>query len=160
MFAAVFVLGACSSEPAIENLSTAADLESAAIERGLVRDPDATAIVGLYARDTDRVCIVPDGRGLRIGAFVDYGDDVTCSGAGSLTRSGERLRVDLGAGCAFDARYDGERIGFPAAMPAACANLCAKRASFAALEAVRLSDSQSEARAMRDADHKLLCRTG
>jgi hypothetical protein len=151
------MLAACSSEPQ-SNVSSAPDLESAAIERGLVRDPADTTMIGLYARDTDRVCIVPDGYGFRIGAFVDYGEGITCTGAGRVSRAGERLRVDLGSGCSFDAKFDGDRIGFPGSVPDACVKLCGGRASFAALAASRLSESGSEAASMRDGRGRLLCR--
>jgi hypothetical protein len=153
------VLAACSPDAATDNVSTAPDLESAAIERGLVRDPDARSITGLYARDTDRVCIVPDGGGHRIGAFVDYGDGIGCSASGRASQAGERLRIDLGDGCEFEARFDGERVTFPAIVPGACARRCTRRASLAALTTRRLSDSVSEGRAMRDGGNRLLCRT-
>jgi hypothetical protein len=134
------------------------DLESAAIDRGLIPDPKDTDIVGLFARDTDRVCIVKAGTAYRIGAYVDYGDRIGCSGAGTVTRSGEALHVELGSeACSFDARFEGERIAFPGALPEGCARLCARRASFAGLEAARLSGSIAEARAMRDANGKQLC---
>ena len=149
----------CPSLPGTNDAtSNAPDLEAAAIERGLVRDPKDTTMTGLYARDTDRVCIVPDGYGHRIGAFVDYGDGITCSGTGKVSRAGQRLRVDFGDGCGFDATFDGDRIGFPGSVPDACTKLCERRASFAALDASRLSESESEAASMRDAKGRLLCR--
>ncbi len=135
------------------------DLEKAAIERGLVRDPKDTEIAGLYARDTDRICIVPDRQlGHRIGAFVDYGDGITCSGAGTVSQVGEALHVEFaGAQCAFDARFDGDKIRFPGALPEGCDKLCTRRASFAGLEVARLSESAAEAAAMRDASGRRPC---
>lgn len=135
----------------------APDLETAAILRGLVRDPADVDVAGLYARDTDRVCVVRQGADYRIGAYVDYGDGLGCNGAGTLTRSGERLRVTLGEGCGFDARFDGDRIAFPVTVPDGCTKLCGRRASFAALSAVRLSESAAEAATMRDARGRLPC---
>jgi hypothetical protein len=135
----------------------APDLETAAMLRGLVRDPGDVDVAGLYARDTDRVCVVRQGGGYRVGAYVDYGEGIACSGAGTLARSGERLTVALGKGCEFDARFDGDRIVFPATVPASCARLCGGRASFAALNATRLSDSPAEAAAMRDVGGGLPC---
>lgn len=136
----------------------APDLESAAIARGLVRDPARVDPTGLYARDTDRLCIVPDGGAYRIGAFVDYGEGIACNGAGTARRAGGVLRISLADGkCSFDARYDGDRITFPARMPEACAVLCAQRASLAALDVRRLGESVSEAAAMRDARGRLPC---
>jgi len=140
----------------------ASDLESAAISAGIIPDPNATDITGLYARDTDRVCIVPDRLDFRIGAFVDYGDQQTCSGSGTVTRVGELLHVrfDGADGCDFEARFDGDRIVFPGRLPAACGKVCARRASLAALNVERLSESVSEAATLRDARGRLLCGSG
>jgi hypothetical protein len=152
----VLLLSACSQAPPGPPVSQAADLETAAIERGLVRDPASVSLDGLYARDTDRLCIV----GERIGVSVDYRDGVHCSGAGRVERSDERLRVDLGRGCSFEAHYDVDRIVFPAVTPEQCRRMCNGRASFAALEVSRLSSSIAEAATMRDARGRLPCRTG
>lgn len=115
--AALFLLAACSGGGHGNQSATPQDLESAAIERGLVRDPAETDLTGLYARDTDRVCVVRKGDSYRIGAFVDYGDGLSCTGTGAVTRSGETLAVTLtgknGVSCSFDARFDGEHIRFP-----------------------------------------------
>ena len=144
-----------------KNDSQPQDLETAAIERGLVRDPSDTGLTGLYARDTDRVCIVQKGSSYRIGAFVDYGDGLSCTGTGAVTRAGETLSVKLtgkgGVTCIFDARFTGDRITFPANVPPECAKFCSQRASFAALDVERLSESAAEARALRSAEGKRLC---
>jgi hypothetical protein len=158
----LLLLSACTSSKAPENAAVPEDLEKAAIERGMVRDPRDTEIAGLYARDTDRVCIVPDGQGYKIGAFVDYGDKITCSGSGTVARVGEKLRIELGSGegedkCGFNARFDGDKIYFPGNVPDACAKLCARRASYAGLEVARMSESTAEAAAMRDSAGRQLC---
>ena len=153
----LLALAACSGGQG-GNAQAPQDLESAAIERGLVRDPDDSDLTGLYARDTDRICIARTGSTYRIGAFVDYGDRITCSGTGTVERDGETLRVALGKdGCSFDAQYDGDRIKFPGVLPDACKALCARRASFTGLEVTRLSESAAEAAAMRDAGGRRLC---
>jgi hypothetical protein len=155
------LLAACSGGPSGNQPASPPDLESAAVERGLVRDPGDTDVTGLYARDTDRVCVVKQGGSYRIGAFVDYGDGLSCTGIGTARRSGGTLSVELkgksGAACAFDARFDGERIVFPANMPDACVKLCGPRASFAALDVERLSESAAEAGALRTAEGTRLC---
>lgn len=158
-FALLLLLGACHGAPP-ENAAVPEDLEKAAIERGMVRDPADTDIAGLYSRDTDRVCIVPDGQGYKIGAFVDYGDKITCSGSGTVTRVGGKLRIELGSGdngCGFDAKFDGDKIYFPGNVPDSCARLCARRASYAGLEVTRMSESAAEAGAMRDSSGRQLC---
>ncbi|MDP5278506.1 hypothetical protein Q9Q95_06180 [Sphingomonas sp. DG1-23] len=157
-FALLLALAACSGGKTGDNAEAPQDLESAAIERGLVRDPDDGDLTGLYARDTDRVCVVRSGSSYRIGAYVDYGDRITCSGAGSVERDGAMLEITLGKdGCRFDAQYDGDRIKFPGALPDACKKLCARRAAFTGLEVTRLSESSAEAAAMRDASGRRLC---
>lgn len=153
----LLLLASCPSRPATIVVPRAPDLETAAVARGLVRDPRDRDPTGLYARDTDRLCIVPQGGGFRVGAVVDYGDGLSCNGAGRASRSGGALRIDLGPNCAFDARFDGDRIDFPARLPEGCAALCARTASFAALGVDRLSESISEAAAMRDAKGALPC---
>jgi hypothetical protein len=156
--ALLLALAACSGDKGGDNAKQPQDLESAAIERGLVRDPDDSDLTGLYARDTDRVCVVRSGSAYRIGAYVDYGDRITCSGTGSVERDGAMLKITLGEdGCSFDAQYDGDRIKFPGALPDACKKLCARRAAFTGLEAARLSESAAEAAAMRDAGGRRLC---
>jgi hypothetical protein len=159
--ALLFALAACGGgQKVAQNAAEPQELETAAIERGMIRDPRDTEIAGLYARDTDRVCIVRQGDGYRIGAFVDYGDKITCSGSGNVTRVGEKLHIQLGNEadeCSFDARFDGDKIYFPGNVPDGCTKLCARRASYAGLEVSRLSESEAEARAMRDAQGKALC---
>lgn len=142
--------------------STAPDLESAAIAAGVIADPANTDITGLFARDTDRVCLVPDRLNYRIGVFVDYGDQQQCSGTGSVSRVGETLHIDFKSapGCDFEARFEGDRILFPGKLPEACEKLCSRRASMAALDVRRLSDSVSEASTLRDAKGRMLCTVG
>ena len=159
---ATLLLAACSGGAPQPGASpTPPSLESAAIERGIVRDPKASDVTGLYARDTDRLCVVPDGTAYRVGAFVDYGDKVSCTGRGTAARSGATLAIEFkgrnGETCSFDAKFDGDRITFPANVPDACAKLCGPRASFAALEVERLSESAAEAEALRSAEGVRLC---
>lgn len=151
-------LAGCSQAPgAADEADAGPALERAAIAAGVVRDPASTDIAGLYARDTDRVCIVAGSVGYRIGATVDYGGGQNCSARGTVARSGDALSVDLGGGCAFDARLDGSTIAFPGRLPAACDRLCTDRASLTALEADLQSDAAAEASALRDARGKPLC---
>lgn len=155
---AALLLAACSGAEA-PNAQQPQDLESAAIERGLVRGPEGGDIAGVYARDTDRLCIVRQGDGHSIGVTVDYGDGNACSASGTLDRSGARLRVRLGNGeaCSFTARIEGETIRFPGALREGCKSFCRGRATLTAIEATRTSDSAAEAAALRDAAGRQLC---
>jgi hypothetical protein len=160
--AVLLLASGCHRDPAptasVQGKS-ATGLEEAAIQAGVIHDPDDSDITGLYARDTDRVCVVPGATAYRIGVFVDYGDQLSCGGSGTATRVGETLHVDMDGAerCSFDAHFDGDRIAFPGRVPDACGKICSRRASIAALEVDRLSESVSEASTLRDGKGKLLC---
>ncbi len=154
--ALLLLLAACSSQRA-EDSGSGTALEAAAIARGVVRDPAATSATGLYAREGDRLCLIERGDTTRIGAFIDYGDGIGCTGHGGAIRDGDRLRVDFGRGCRFVAGFDGDHVRFPGALPAACERLCTRRASLAGLALDRLSGSASEAEALRDPKGRALC---
>lgn len=155
------MLAACSSGSGEPTKPLPPDLEAAAVERGLVRDPADRDVTGVYARDTDRLCVVKQGGRFRIGALVDYGEGLNCSGEGTARRSGGTLSIELKGGrgdsCAFEARFDGERISFPANLPDGCAKLCGNTASLAALDVERLSESAAEAAALRTPDGNRPC---
>ncbi len=156
----VALLAACSgNQPHPKPTATPNSLEAAAIEAGIVADPANTDPTGLYRRDRDRICIVPSATAFRIGIYVDYGETLYCSGEGEATRAGETLHVELTSapGCSFDARFEGDRITIPGRIPDACQKACSERASLSGLIAERLSDSPSEAAALRDGKGKLLC---
>lgn len=148
-------LAACDRAPPAPD-TPGARLESAAIARGLVADPAKQTPIGSWANDTDHLCIVPDAAGLRIGASVDYGEGQACAASGAVERRGDTLDVVFGS-CRFGARFEGDRISFPAALPPACARACIGRASLAALSVERLSDSASEAATLRAPGGRLLC---
>ncbi len=122
-----------------------------------MRDPDDASLAGLYARDTDRLCLIGDGGTYRIGALVDYGQGMDCSGRGTATRADTVLRIELEKGCAFDATIADERIVFPARLPATCKALCRSRASLGALTVDRMSGVDAEALALRDPRGRMLC---
>ncbi|MDF0488581.1 hypothetical protein PX554_10610 [Sphingomonas sp. H39-1-10] len=159
----LLVAGCSRAEPPPEgNAAAPTDLEAAAIAAGVIADPKSADITGLYARETDRVCIVPTPKAYQIGVFVDYGDQQHCSGMGSVARDGETLHISFGdaEGCAFDARFEGDRIVFPGSVPDACRKFCSERASIAGLAVDQLSDAASEAATLRDSRGQLLCSSG
>lgn len=155
--AITLLLCACSPAPLPPGPPTA-DLDSAAITRGVIRDPGSLLSTGLYAREGDRMCIVERDDGNRIGAFIDYGDGIGCVGQGRMTRNDNSLSINLGGGCVFAASFDGDAVRFPGAIPKPCQRLCRGRASFAGLDLQWLSGSRSEAEALRDRTGRPLCR--
>lgn len=155
----VALWAAPSRRGATEAADVPTDLESVAVARGLIAAGDDADPVGLYARDTDRLCLARQGDRLRAGASVDYGDGLACAAAGTARRSGSTIDFDFGEGCRISARFDGETIAFPAAVPDACHRSCRGRAALDALRVTRLSGAQSEAEALRLPDGKAPCRS-
>jgi len=155
----LLLLAGCQGKSAPDAQANTTALEAAAIQAGVISDPANTDPTGLYARDRDKVCVVPSATAFRVGLYVDYGDDYFCSGSGEATRAGETLHVELTSapGCGLDAKFDGDRITIPGALPDACQKACSKRASLAGLTVERLSDSPSEAAALRDGRGRTLC---
>ncbi|MGI4730832.1 MAG: hypothetical protein ACRYFW_03660, partial [Janthinobacterium lividum] len=132
----------------------------AAIADGVIADPARADPVGLYARENDRMCVVPGESGAyRVGVLVSFDDAPGCTARGSATRVGDRLDVALGeaGSCRFTARFEGDRIVFPAQLPDGCDRRCTGRASLAALAVDRLSDGVAEAGAQRDGAGRPLC---
>ena len=156
---ATLLIAACHAAPtSTPSGNTPGDrLEAAAEAAGVVTDPARVDPVGLYARYTDRICVVPGGAGAyRVGALVSYDGGLGCAASGTATRTGDRLAVRFGE-CRFAARFEGDRVSFPAELPATCASLCTGHATLAALDVDRLSDSPAEAMALRDPNGQALC---
>ena len=165
--AVMLLVAGCHRPPPAPNATAAPQgLEAAAIQAGVIPDPAGTDLTGLYAREADRVCVVPSATAYRIGVFVDVDEQQNCGGSGTVTRVGETLHITLDTAatgnraCSFDARFEGDRIVFPGRLPEACQKICSRRASAAALDVARLSDSISEASTLRDAHGHLLCASG
>lgn len=158
LVAGVLLLAGCDgpTKPAAEQGGAGAALEKTAIVAGIITDPSKLDPVGAYASDTDRVCIVPQRSGFRVGASVDYGEQQGCVARGTASGS-ETLHLEFGDGCSFDARVDGERIVFPAIVPPACDRRCTGRATLTAVSAGRLSNAVTEAQTMRAPDGQPLC---
>lgn len=151
----VLLLSACQRPQPVAP-TPGSRLEQAAVARGLVPDADGGTLTGSWASDTDRVCVVPVGAATQLGVSIDYGEGQDCAASGTVDRHGNRLRVRFGD-CRFDARFDGERISFPAELPSSCDRLCTGRASLSAMAVERLSESVSEAATLRGPNGKLLC---
>ena len=158
MLAGTLALAGCDRAGTDVGNAAGERLEAASIAAGLVADPAAAPLDGIWSRDSDRMCILPrPGDAVRrVGIVLDYGEGQGCTARGTLKRSGRDLAVTLGA-CRFTARFDGDVIQFPAGLPAACDAMCTGRASLSALIVERISASVEEARALRSANGMPLC---
>lgn len=154
---AVLLAGCGQGDRAASATSPGAALEAAAIEAGLVADPDRASLIGSWARESDRVCIVPgDGGRERVGILLDYGAGNGCVASGAIQRASGRLDVTL-PNCRIEARFDGERITFPATVESGCARYCSGNATMAAITVELVSPALSEAATLRAPSGRLLC---
>ena len=155
----LLLVGGCkgSTEAASSRADAGDRLERAAIAAGLVVDPASRSLVGVWSRDTDRACVMPnEGNESRIGVLIDYGTGGGCAASGTVRRNGASLDIRLGD-CRITARFDGSRIVFPPEVPAACDALCTGRASISAMSVERESESAAEAASLRSAGGRALC---
>lgn len=156
--ASLLLLTACGQAGEGADDGAGERLEAASIAAGLVADPAAAPLDGIWSRDTDRMCILPAGTGpaRRVGVVVDYGEGQGCTAIGTMERSGSALKLTLGS-CRFTARFDGDAIQFPATLPSTCNAFCTGRATLSALNVERISASVAEAQALRSANGTALC---
>lgn len=156
VLALLIPLAACRAgeEPAAPEVIDAGNpLESAARDANLVVDPDATPPTGLYERihssGTDSFCAVPDGDDdeYRFGLIASFGTTLTCEGRGRAVHDGETLALDFDdADCSFTARYDGQSVAMPGAVPEGCSALCGPRASMSGVAVARTGWEAADAR--------------
>lgn len=132
-------------------------LERAAVAAGAVVPDGAREPLGVYARESDRVCVVPAGSGKRLGATTAFSDGQACSASGPAVLKDGALEARFAPGCTISIKVEGDRLVFPAEVPAACDALCTGRATLAALDVAQLSDSLSEASALSDPRGRPLC---
>lgn len=157
MALALLLLVGCSEQAAKTPDAAGPALESAAVVRGLVADPDVAPLTGLFARDADRLCLRGEGARAVVGISIDYGAGNGCSSRGTAERRDGGLTLDFGEACRFDAEYNGAVIRFPGALPDGCADVCRGNASLAGMATERLSHSAGEVAAFKDRRGRFPC---
>ena len=116
-------------------------------------------LTGLYESGAgeagSRMCVI----GERFGLVVVGDGERTCSGAGTVSREGDRLRfVMAGAeACTIEAGIDGARISFAADQTNGCAYYCAAGARFAGATLSKVGGTEADARRAEDLVGGRLC---
>ena len=147
------------------NTASAAGLERAAIESGVIADTFRLSPVGLFGRrheaGSDSLCIIPGRSGdFRFGTEAVFGEDQYCHGQGSARRAGDKLILSFGrAGrCIIVAQYDGDQIAFPGVLDMKCADLCEGRGSLEGVSFPRMAGDAASALRASDRDGEALCK--
>jgi hypothetical protein len=120
-------------------------------------------LTGLYeggsGEQKNQLCIVEKGREDEFGLIVWGGNLHSCSGAGLVVRSGERLSLRMTGDetCTIDATLKDGRIALPATLPAGCAYYCGARATLAGATFTRAGSSVADAKKATDIAGDPLC---
>jgi len=165
----VALLVACS-QPASAPDSPKSDLENAALEAGLITDPDTLDLAGTFetrsALGADRFCAIGSrDAGYDIGMLAVFGGDSQCEARGKASISGETIAIELAEDgdskaikkCSFLAFFDGVVIRLPGQLPQACADACSNRASFAGVTFSIVESGSDAALNMRGRNLARLC---
>jgi hypothetical protein len=107
-----------------------------------------TTLVGLYEGGSSQLphqmCVVDRKGEQRFGLIVWGTGDHNCAGSGTVTRSGDRLRLAMAGDsqCSIEATISGSTVKLPASVQEGCAYYCGKRASFGGAELTQKGQDQ------------------
>lgn len=126
---------------------------------GLSGPVQIETLTGLYETSSgeagSRMCVIGERFGL-----VVVGDGVrSCSGAGTVARAGDRLRIAMAGAesCTIEARIEGTRLSFAADQPPGCAYYCAEGARFSGATLSKVGGTEEDARRAQDLVGGRLC---
>ena len=144
-------------------------------EEGNQTAPKATAPVrteptsiaslgGLYeggsGEPRHQMCVV-QGKGgeQRFGLVVWGGNMHSCSGSGTITREGDRVRLAMAgdSACTIEAGISGKSIRLPEEVPQGCAYYCGARADLGGAELTQTGTTRQDALKAKDIVGDSLC---
>ncbi len=119
-------------------------------------------LTGLYetaGSPPSQLCITEQGGAARFGLVIRRSGRPGCSGAGTATRAGTSLRLvmDGDSPCTIEARIEGRRVIFPAALPRGCSYYCAAGAGAEGTVFAKTGGTPEDARRARDIVGDPLC---
>lgn len=169
----LLLLGACRAQESLGNNAAgsasvkaqagpaAAASGSAAI--GTPAPIQTTSLTGLYESGTppqrSQMCMIERAGSTRFGLVVWTGQNESCSGSGTASRQGDALRLVMAGdeACTIDARIEGTRVTFPAALPAGCAYYCSRAGRIAGVTLDKTGGSEGDALRAEDLVGDRLC---
>jgi hypothetical protein len=158
-------LAACSSQEEPGRKGDRAAAPVAAQSKATATKPaNLSTFTGLYeggsAAQPDRMCIV-EGKGgsQRFGLVVWGGNLHSCSGSGTVTREGGKLRLAMAgdSACSIEATISGKTVKLPNAVPSGCTYYCGARASLGGAELTQTGTTKSAAMEAKDLVGESLC---
>jgi hypothetical protein len=156
---AFLLVAGCRGEPQ-EGNQTAAPKESPPARAEPARIGD---LGGLYEGGGDpkhQMCVVRGKGGeQRFGLVVWGGNMHSCSGSGTITRSGDTVRLAMAgdSSCTLEARISGTTIRLPQEVPQGCAYYCGARARLGGAELTQTGTTRDDALKAKDIVGDPLC---
>lgn len=126
--------------------------------------PIAT-LTGLYeggqgSAPRNQLCMVENSdTDTRFGLVVWGGGQHSCSGSGSVERSGDRLQLKMTGdeACTINARIAGNEVVLPEAIPEGCAYYCGARATMNGARFAQVGTGREEAAKAKDLVGDSIC---
>ena len=167
LFAAL-LLASCSGsdepEPKVDGNSAAPAVQREAQSDTSAAPTVLATLTGLYegsgSEPRHQMCVVKgQGGGQRFGLIVWGGNQHSCSGSGTVTRTGDRLRLAMAgdSACTIEASISGKTIKLPETVPGGCAYYCGQRASLRGAELTQQDTTEQSAMRAKDLVGEPLC---
>ncbi|TMJ15272.1 MAG: hypothetical protein E6G94_07490 [Alphaproteobacteria bacterium] len=145
----------------------ASDRDSANAVQGNVAsatpvEASSSPLAGLYQSGSDdrpnQLCILPKAGKDQFALLVWGSNMKSCSGAGTVTKQGDSLRLQMtgDSQCTFDAKLEGGKIVMPDTLPSGCSYYCAEGAHLTGATLTRIGGPDA-ARKAKDFVGEPLC---
>jgi hypothetical protein len=164
---ALVLLASCSSSKEEgDHAPKGGDAPSAAADAPDPASSQAGAIAGLTGlyegggEPRNQMCVVKGKGGeQRFGLIVWGGSQHSCMGSGTVTRTGDRLRLAMAgdSACTIEATISGRTIKLPASVPAGCAYYCGARATLGGASLTQRDAGEAAAMRAKDIVGESLC---
>lgn len=162
----LFVVASCSpsEEQQPQNGSAASSQPAAPVATADSPPARLSSLIGLYeggaGERRHQMCVVEGEGGEERFGLVVWGANLhSCSGSGSVSRTGDRLRLTMAgdAACTMEASISGNSVKLPATTPSGCAYYCGERAGLAGAELTQTGTSEADAMKAKDLVGEALC---
>ena len=168
LLVAALLLASCSGSNDPERKVGGNSAAAAAQNDGTSPGPGApqalTTLTGLYEgsgqEPRHQMCVVKGQAGdQRFGLIVWGGNQHSCSGSGTVTRTGNRLRLAMtgDSACTIEASISGKTIKLPQTVPQGCAYYCGQRATLGGAELTQQGTTEQAAMRAKDLVGEPLC---
>ena len=159
LLVAFVLLAGCRGEPE-EGNRAAAPRQSAPARAEPARIGDLGGLYEGGGAPKHQMCVVRGKGGeQRFGLVVWGGNMHSCSGSGTITRSGDKVRLAMAgdSACTLEAGISGKTIRLPQEAPQGCAYYCGARARLGGAELTQTGTTRDDALKAKDIVGDPLC---